>query len=233
MTQNQLTQKQEEQISNLIGMIISQSKLFPESKPLLVKIPFSLLQGVHISPSEAKDLIRSLNRSIEATEKVYVEVLNGTIVEYEGTVGTMPRGGTFAELEEVDVGDDKESLILWVNDLEEVKKRTESFLALDISKTGLKSSYENGEIRVGKRSLKIRQNTNDADFCRVVFAVKPSIPISWADVWEAVKDTPFDNFRDKNLKVIENIISNLNKKLKAVGVDKLFSQRKHMVYRNY
>ena len=65
MGENKLTMEQETQISNLLRVIIEQSNLFPDSDPLVVKVSFSKLQSLAISFSEARDLIRYVNRIVD------------------------------------------------------------------------------------------------------------------------------------------------------------------------
>ena len=232
MNENKLTMEQEEQISNLLKVIIEQSKLFPDLDPLLVKISFSKLQSLNISFPEAKDLIRYLNRKI-GTNDSYIDILNGTIIKYEGVIGTMVTE-VFEELDGVDIDDDKDSLILWIRNLNIIKNDIEEFFNVDILKSNLKSRYENNEIIIGKKRLKINQNSNANDFCDVVFSYKPKTPISWSDILERIEGPTPEKLGRKDFKIIENIKSNLNKELYDIGIkDILFSQRKKMMYRNY
>src|SRR3989339_1422734 len=134
MKQSDLTVEQKRQITNLLKLIILQSRLFSVSASnlLLIKIPFSLLEkSYHISFAEAKILIQKYINKITGTPKSYVEILNGTIYKagdyFEADVGTMITG-VFEKLDGVDIGDDKDSLILWINNWDIFRKNTESFL---------------------------------------------------------------------------------------------------------
>lgn len=140
-----LTQEQKSQIGNLLRVIIEQSNLFPDSDPLLlVKIPFSKLQSLDISFSEAKDLIKYVNRKV-GTNDSYIDVLNGTLCKDKNVVGTMVTE-VFEELEDVNTDDENDSLILWARNLDVIKNNVEKFFEIDVLKSKLKSRYENGKI---------------------------------------------------------------------------------------
>lgn len=70
MDNNELTSEQENQISNLLKVIIEQSHISPKSKPLLVKIPFVVIESLNISFLEAKNLIKYKNYRIETKKKI-------------------------------------------------------------------------------------------------------------------------------------------------------------------
>ena len=232
--ENKLTMEQQTQISTLLRVVIEQSNLFPDSDPLLVKIPFAKLQGLDISFSEAKDLIRYVNRKV-GTNDSYIDVLNSTLCKDKNVVGTMVTE-VFEELNDVDIDDEKDSLILFVRNLDLMREQVENFFNIDVIKSKLESRYEDGEIIIGKKRLKIKPNSNEDDFCTVLFIDNPNpkTHISWSDIWDKAKYPDATERGGMEFKVIENIKSTLNKKLSAVGINRiLFSQKKRMICRNY
>ena len=234
MPPNELTQEQERSIADLLKWVISESRLFPKSDPQLVKIPLRTLESGDISLPEAKNLIRYLNGAI-GTDGAYFQILNGTLVKDGNTLGTMATE-VFEPLENVDMEDDEQSLILWVRNLSELEHRANSLLSLDITKSGLASSYENGCIVIGHKKLGITDNTNERAFCDFVFSFPPKTAIGWADISDKVKEIDsIDRFgKAKAKKDVENILTRLNRYLRGIGINgQLFSQHKGTVMRNY
>jgi len=234
MKESKLTTEQESQIANLLKVIIEQSNLFPDTDPLLVKVSSLKLQGMDITLSEAKDLIRYVNRKIGKNHS-YIDILNGTIVKYENSIGTIVTD-VFEELEGVDIDDENDSLILWARNLSVIKNDVERFFEIDVIKSKLKSMYENGEIIIGNKRLKIKPNSNEDDFCTILFIDNPNpkTPVSWSDIWDKIKVQHATELGNKDFKVVENIKSRLNKELTNIGIGNiLFSQKKQMMYRNY
>lgn len=187
-----------------------------------------------VSFAEAKTLIRFLNIKI-GTNEAYIDILNGTFANYNNVIGTMVTG-VFEELNGVDIDDEKDSLILWVNNWGIFKKNAESFLNADISKSSLKSHYRDNEIIVGKRKLEIKPNSRYNYFCEIMFDAKPRSAIGYDDIWERIQGIKDDDGKIGGIerKSVENLIANLNKKLKNKGIKPtLFSQEQPVVYRNY
>jgi hypothetical protein len=135
MAQNELTKEQKAQLDRLVSIIIYYSKFSPNSKPLLVKIPFSKLETNGISPSEARDLVRYLYKIID-TKKGYIEILNGTI-GYDGQHIYTMISDMYEVIEEgVDRSDlkNEDCLILWVYRLKGIIAGVETFIGSPISK---------------------------------------------------------------------------------------------------
>lgn len=237
MVKTILSPQQEEKIINLLWLIDEQSSLFFNSEPLVLTIPFETLNKIDISFAEARKLIFFLNEKVGIInpETIWINILNGTVAKSLGQIVSQTEEDT-NPISGVDLEDDKDSLILEIYNLVSYKKKVESLLNINISKSGLKSYFEDGEIIVGRSRLKIYKNSEQNDFCEIIFSKPPRSDISFLEIWSKVK-----NFKDeaeklnqKEQKSIENMASVLNSKLKKKGVkQKLFSIRRPVVYRNY
>ncbi len=80
-----------------------------------------MLQSIHISYPEAKTLIGHWNARI-AKEKSYITILNGTIYHDGLVIGTMVTE-VFEVLEGVHFDDEKDCLMLWIDDLDKIIER--------------------------------------------------------------------------------------------------------------
>ena len=163
MKANKLTLKQEEALSYLLKIIGEQSVLSLEGyNPVAIKIPFSNLENIGISFSEAKELIKYLDRKI-GSEKATMSVLNGTISIYRNRVITMVTE-VAEDLYGVDIDDEKDSLILHAYNLNIFLKNAESFLNLDLSKLILGFGYKNGEkiiLQIDEKRKEIMRKDNN------------------------------------------------------------------------
>src|SRR3989344_2691572 len=91
----------------------------------------------------------------------------------------------FEVLDDVDLEDEKDSLILWLHNFQTLKEDIELLFGLDTS-AKLKSHYRRGAISVGKRVLEIKQNSDDADFCKAIFKVSVGKQVGYADILTAI-----------------------------------------------
>lgn len=231
MRRDSLTKKQEEKIARLGKCIFSEAKLFPnKEEQLLIKLPLSLLKQEDISLSEAKNLIGYLNKKV-GDILVGITVLNGKIFQFEGS----PAIAFKQELKEINIEDEKEYLILWIDGITELKKNfKKSFL--DISDE-IVSSFDKklSKIVFGNMEINLPPAQDEFNFCRVMFNYNINEPIDWSVVWEKM-DNVIDEIPEKTTKKkLLDITYRINKRIeKKIGHRKnLFAWKKNTISRNY
>lgn len=218
MKGNDLTVEQKKQISNLLKIIIEQSKLSPVSRAnlLLVKIPFSLMEKSYdISFAEAKIIIQHLNRVIGTNESC-IDILNGTIIKDRNTIGTMVTD-TFEKLDDINVGDEKDTLILWVSNWDVLKKRAESFLKTDLSKPILRSIYKNNEVIILQINEEKKEVTRKDNFKFKHSFRKPSGINKRFEYLIKIHHSPKISGYDLGSPSLQNISKEINKLNKKLG----------------
>lgn len=237
MKENGLTLQQEEKLTLLLKIIQEQSGLSLKEEPLLVKIPFETLKESGINKAEVRHFIQYLNKNIGIIkpETLWINILNGTIAKYGDEIVSQV-DQEIDPLSGVSLEDEEDSFILQIYNWKLFSKKAESFWDVDISKSKQKSYYKNNEILIGKRKLEIKPNSRYASFCEIMFNVDPKTDIGYGDIWERIEGIKDDEGKLGGVekKSIENLVANLNKKLKDKGIKQsLFSQQKPVVYRNY
>lgn len=125
-----LTEEKERQIAQLLQVITEEAALFRKtSHKSVVKIPFTTLEEKHLHPDKAESLIGYMNSISGSYEEGAIEILNGTIHDDRGVIGTL-HTGVLEELENVKIDDSKRFLLLWLHNFGRLKKKVTDSLHL-------------------------------------------------------------------------------------------------------
>ncbi|MCD4760766.1 hypothetical protein K8R42_02595, partial [bacterium] len=90
------------------------------------------------------------------------------------------------------------------------------------------------ETASGDKKCDIKAGTTAHEFCTFMFTKEPKEYIDWSIVYEKIQETEV-NEKNKNKKMINDIIYSINKKIKNTfnTKDNLFSMKNKTVSRDY